>query len=124
MATMIKGITVNLYEMQETDTNAFNEAIYAPVKHSVANVLVTPATEQEILDTVNLTGRRAVYTLCIPKGDAHDWTNQIVEFFGRKWRTIGEPIEWIEAMVPLDWNMKVRVESFVDVPELPDPPSL
>ena len=53
MATMIKGITVNLYEMQETGTNAFNEAIYAPVKHSVANVLVTPATEQEILDWFN-----------------------------------------------------------------------
>ena len=124
MATMIKGITVTLYELQETGTNAFNEAVYATVKHSVANVLVTPASEQEILDTVNLTGRKAVYTLCIPKGDSHDWTNQYVEFFGRKWRTIGEPIMWIEDMVPLDWNMKVRVESCVDIPDIPAPLSL
>lgn len=110
----IKGITVTLIRMVQTGVNALNEAVYSPQAVDVANVLVAPATEQEILDTINLTGRRAVYTLGIPKGDKHDWTNQRVRFFGKEWRTIGEPIEGIEELIPGHWNKKVRVESIVE----------
>ena len=110
----IKGITVTLIQMVQTGVNALNEAVYSPQAVDVENVLVAPATEQEILDTINLTGRRAVYTLGIPKGDTHDWANQRVRFFGNEWRTIGEPIEGIEDLIPLHWNKKVRVESIVE----------
>lgn len=110
----IKGITVTLIQMVQTGVNALNEAVYSPQAVDVENVLVAPATEQEILDTINLTGRRAVYTLGIPKGDTHDWANQRVRFFGNEWRTIGEPIEGIEELIPLSWNKKVRVESIVE----------
>lgn len=110
----IKGITVTLIQMVQTGVNALNEAVYTPQEIDVENVLVAPATEQEILDMINLTGRRAVYTLGIPKGDTHDWANQRVRFFGNEWRTIGEPIEGIEELIPLSWNKKVRVESIVE----------
>lgn len=116
----IHGITVTLHELTLDSYNAFNEAVYVPTLTSVDNVIVAPASEQEILDTINLTGRKAVYTLGIPKGDTHVWTNTIVEFFGRKWRTIGEPIEGIEDMIPLAWNKKVRCESLVEEPEPQD----
>lgn len=99
-----------LYNRTQTGTDAFNRPTYAETAETVDNVLIEPLSEAEILDVQNLTGRRAVYRLCIPKGDAHTWTDRTVEFYGQKWHTIGETQEWIEAMVPLEWNRKVRVE--------------
>lgn len=109
---MIQGITVTLYQKKETGTDAFNRPIYEEVAEQVANVLVSPTQETEVLDVLNLTGRKAVYTLAIPKGDTHDWENVKVEFFGKTWRTIGMPISGIDDLIPLQWNTKVRVENY------------
>lgn len=109
---MIHGITVTLYQKKETGVDAFKRPIYEEVAEQVANVLVSPTQETEVLDVLNLTGRKAVYTLAIPKGDVHNWENVKVEFFGKTWRTIGMPISGIEELVPLQWNMKVRVENY------------
>lgn len=111
-ASIIKGITITLYEKVQTGTDALNRKTYSETAVNVDNVLISPTTEDEITDTLNLTGRRAVYTLGIPKGDTHDWTDSTVEFFGKKFRTIGSPLEGIEAMIPLEWNRKVRCEVF------------
>ncbi len=35
-----------------------------------------------------------------------------VEFFGRKFRTYGAVTEGIEALIPLSWNRKVKVERY------------
>lgn len=116
--TAIHGIPVTLYETTATGTNALNETVYATQATTVYNVVVAPASEQEILDTLNITGRKAVYTLHIPKGDTHDWCNARVDFVlngvTRRCRTIGEPIEYIDDMVPLSWNKKVRCETLVE----------
>lgn len=106
----IRGIPIILYETVETGTDAFNRPVYEQREVTVENVLVSPLTAEEATDAMNLTGRRAVYQLCLPKGDNHDWANKTVSFFGKDWRTIGEVEEWIEAMVPLSWNKKVKVE--------------
>lgn len=116
----IHGITVKLHELTVDSYNGFNEPVYVQTVTEVENVIVAPASEQEILDTINLTGRKAVYTLGIPKGDTHAWANTIVEFFGRQWRTIGEPTMGIDDMIPLSWNKKVRCESLVEEPESQD----
>lgn len=107
---LIQGITIYLYNETQTGTDAFNRPVYETEVVAVDNVLIEPMTETEVLDTLNLTGRKAVYRLCLPKGDTHDWTDKTVEFYGEKWRTIGDTLEWIESMVPLAWNKKVRVE--------------
>ncbi len=67
----------------------------------------------EVLETVNLYGKKAIYTLSVPKGDTHNWENTFVEFFGERWRTIGKPKEYMEHQIPLAWNKQVRVESIV-----------
>lgn len=108
----IKGITVTLYEKTQTGTDAFNDPIYTETAINVDNVLVYPSTQTEILETVNLYGRKAVYTLGIPKGDTHDWENRRIDFFGQSWRSFGIPSQGIEDMIPLDWNMKVTVERY------------
>ena len=90
----IHGIPVTLHELTATGTNALNETIYTTKTATVDNVVVAPSSEQEILDTLNITGRKAVYTLCIPKGDTHDWTaGKKVSFFGNDWRIIAIPTE-------------------------------
>lgn len=110
---MIKGISVRLHVKTAAQADAFNHATYTDSTITVQNVLVAPVSDEEILDTLNLTGKRAVYQLGIPKGDTHDWENTEVEFFGETWRTIGKPTEGIDAMIPLQWNKKVKVESIV-----------
>ena len=77
---MIKGITVTLYSRTQTGTDAFNAPIYTEEPVDVADVLVAPMSDEEILDTLNLTGRRAKYQLGIPKGDTHIWEGCVVVF--------------------------------------------
>lgn len=107
------GITVTLYERTNTGVDALNHPIYAETPVPVENVLVAPMATTEILDTYNLTGRRAEYQLAIPKGDAHEWkAGQKVSFFGEDWRIIDIPEEGIEWLIPLSWNKKVKVERY------------
>lgn len=110
MASRLRGINVTLYDKIEIGRDGFNKPIYKDEGVVIENVLVEPMTSAEILETLSLTGRRAVYRLGIPKGDAHEWENKKVNFFGKDWRTIGPALEGIEDMIPLDWNKKVQVE--------------
>lgn len=109
---MLKGISVTLYERTQGTADGFNRPTYTVTPVTVENVLVAPASEQEVLDSINLTGRKVVYTLGIPKGDNHDWEDVTVEFWGEKFHTVGMPTSGIEAMIPLSWNTKVRVERY------------
>ena len=110
---MLRGITVTLWERTENGVDAFNKPRYDETAVQVKNVLVTPAGEtgEELLDATDLVSREADYTLAIPKGDSHQWgTGCKVEFFGESFRIIGKPTKGIEALIPLSWNMKVRVQ--------------
>lgn len=50
------------------------------------------------------------YTLGIPKGDQNIWSDRKLSFFGRTFRTIGLPVQGIEANIPLCWHKKVKAE--------------
>src|SRR5690625_1973009 len=110
--SMIKGITVTLINKKQIDTDPFGNPIFDDVEIEVDNVLVKPTSTEEIVDTLNLTGKKAVYTLAIPKGDENDWENAEVYFFNQKWSTFGFVTEGIEHLIPLDWNKKVMVERY------------
>lgn len=109
---MIKGITVILHEKKEVGKDKFNHPIYESESTEVENVLVAPVSTNEILDTQNLIGKKAVYNIAIPKGDTHIWKDNKVEFFGEMWRVVGFPQAGIEANIPLDWNEKWMVERY------------
>ena len=110
--TQIKGITVTLIDKVKTGIDGFGKLIYKDVSIEVDNVLVAPTSTDDVANQLNLTGKKAIYTLAIPKGDSHDWTNKEVQFFGERWRTVGIPLEGIDSMIPLDWNKKVTVEIY------------
>lgn len=108
----IKGITVRLINLVETGEDNIGSPIFEEIAVEIPNVLVVPASSDDTIDSVSLYGDRAVYMLGIPKGDTHNWENQIVEFFGCRWKTLGIPLEGIEDNIPLKWNKKVMVERY------------
>lgn len=108
----IKGIKVVLYEKTQTGTDPFNKPIYSETPVSVDNVLVGEPTTNEITDSISLHGRKAQYTLAIPKGDTHNWENAKIEFFGQTWQSFGIPVQGIEENIPLSWNKKVWVSRY------------
>lgn len=108
----MKGITVILYEKRQTGTDAFNRPTYEDAPVEVDNVLIGEPSSEDVVNELSLSGKRLAYTLAIPKGDGHIWTDRKVEFWGETFRTIGDPTQGIESLIPLDWNKKVKVERY------------
>lgn len=108
----MKGITVTLISKGVTGYDPFGAPIYGETEIEVPNVLVSPTLSDDIINQLSLTGRKAVYTLAIPKTDTNDWENQEVRFFDERWRVFGIPTKGIDHLVPGDWNTKVMVERY------------
>ncbi|MGM0166938.1 hypothetical protein IGI39_001918 [Enterococcus sp. AZ135] len=108
----LKGITIILVDKIEDGKDPFSKPTYKDKDIEIENVLIQPTSSDDIVNQLNLTGKKAVYTLAIPKGDMHDWEDKEVKFFGKRWRTFGIPLEGIEKLIPLDWNKKVMVERY------------
>lgn len=111
---MIKGISVTLHVKDTLHgvTDDFGKVTYPETTVAVDDVLVSPASDDDVASTLALYGKRAAYVLAIPKGDTHDWEDTTVEFFGRTWRTIGFSVIGIDDLIPLRWNRKVKVEAY------------
>lgn len=112
MTCKIHGIPVKLLQKTPIGEDPFGHPITEDREIVVDNVLVSPATSEDVINELNLSGKRAVYKLGIPKGDNNVWENQTVEFFNQKWRTIGVALEGIEDLIPLDWNKQIMVERY------------
>lgn len=110
--TRIKGITVTLINKIKVGLDAFGAPIFEEQPKSVDNVLVSPTSSQEVLDALNLLGKKAVYTMAIPKGDNNVWQDQKVQFYGETWQVIGFSQKGIEDNIPLDWNDKWMVTRY------------
>ena len=109
----IKGIPVTLYQKIDTgEVDGFNRPIYEEESEIVENVLVTPAEYTDVINQLDLNGRKAVYILGIPKGDQHVWEDNDVEFFGERFHVFTPLVRGIEDLIPLDWNGKVMVEKY------------
>lgn len=107
---LIRGIPVTLYVRTDSGTtDAFGRAVVTETPTVVDNVLIQPLQRTTDVPTeeTNITGEKTSYILGIPKGDAHDWKNCRVSFFGDTFRT--ESAEWqgIASMIPGDWNRKI-----------------
>lgn len=110
---MIKGITVTLRTKTRSGTDAFNRDTYEEREISVDNVLVAPASSEEVAEALNLYGKKVVYTLGIPKGDTNVWEDATIVLpgpFAGVYHAVGYPTAGIDSMIPLSWNKKVNVE--------------
>ncbi len=96
MRQMIKGTDITLYSGSDTET--------------VSNVLIGGFAGAQSAVLAESGKAPQAYTLAIPKGDTHEWTDRIVEFFDSKFRTLGYPEQGIEDNIPLFWHKLVRVQ--------------
>ena len=108
----MNGISITLYDKRKTGEDAFGKPVYTETPVTVENVLIGEPSGEEITDALNLYGKHVAYTLAIPKGDSHTWTDRTVEFFGEKFRVIGHPTQGLDHLIPIAWNKKVRVEHY------------
>lgn len=108
----MQGITVLLTEKLEIEKDPFGESVFEETQTEIENVLVAPASSEDIMNGLSIHGKRIAYNLAIPKGDTHNWEDTVVEFWGRKFRTIGIPKEGIEDLIPLSWNRQISVECY------------
>lgn len=77
-------------------------------EETIDDVLIGEPTSSAPTDRTD--GRLLGFTLGIPKGDAHDWTDRMVEFWGKRFRTLGYPQRGIEENIPLRWGQNIKVE--------------
>lgn len=112
MKEMISGETVRLKTKVQTGTDEFKRPIYEESFVNVENVLVGVPSSEDVVNELNLSGKKIAYTLGIPKGDTHSWVDTEVEIWGELYRTIGYPTQGIDENIPLSWNKKVQVERY------------
>lgn len=110
----IKGVPIILNEQVVTGTDSYNREITEEMPVTIENVVVGQPTSDDILNEYNLSGKTISYVLAIPKDDNHNWENTTVEFYGRKWRTVGLPQEYMGDFMGKDfpWNKKVKVTAY------------
>ena len=108
----IRGITVVLYDKKQIGVDEFNTPMYEETEIEVKDVLVAPSTSDDIVTSTDLVGKKAIYTLAIPKGDTNVWENRKVKIFGELFQVFGFTLQGIEENIPLKWNKKVMVEKY------------
>jgi hypothetical protein len=112
MRLSIKGIPVKLSVKTQTGIDGFNRPTYEVFQEVVENVLVGEPSAEDVVNEINLSGKRIAYVLAIPKGDTHTWENTEVEFWGMTFKTVGILTQGIDDNIPLQWNKKVKVERY------------
>lgn len=108
MSMVIKGEEIQLVKHTLKEFDAFGSPIYEDSIINVPNVVISPVSTDDVIETLNMTGKKAVYQLCIPKNDTNEWKDTEVIFWGERYRTIGIPKQYM--FTPLEWNKQVQVE--------------
>lgn len=111
------SIPVTLYEKTENGKDAFNRPVYTENPVVVEHCLVQQNVTDDITTQLSVEGKKAVYTIAIPKGDTHNWMDSKVEFSLVpnqiiKCKTFGFPLQGIESMMPLEWHTQIRCERY------------
>lgn len=113
----LKGVSIIIEVKTQTGTDPFGKPIFSTTWDTVDNVLVGQPDPEEVKQTLDIQGKKVIYKLAIPKGDAHDWENVRVMLpqpysFAGTYMTVGFPISGIDELIPLSWNQKVLLERY------------
>lgn len=108
----IQGQTVKLYDTSQTDTDPFGQPIMTEEVVEIENVLIEPASNEDITNSLDIDGKKVTYILHIPRTDTHDWRDKKVEFYGQIFRTFGDCLIYDPDLTPLEWGKKIKVERY------------
>ena len=109
----LHGVTVKLYNRAVVTYDELNAPVYSFTCTEVDNVLPGQPSTSDIVESVDLSGKRADCVLGIPKGDTHTWADAIVEVWpGEFYETIGWPMTGVQDLIPLQWDRNVRAARY------------
>lgn len=108
----IKGQTVKLHVKTSSGRDPFGKETFSEDIVEVENVLCEPASNDAVIEELQMSGKRVVYILHLPKDDTNNWEDSIVEFNEKTWKTFGDCLVYDEEMTPLCWNKKIKVERY------------
>lgn len=106
------GVKVSLLQKVRTGANEFLAPVFSEIWVDVDDVLIGEPSGEDIVNDLNLYGKRLAYTLGIPKKDDHEWVDTEVRFWGHRFKTYGHPTQGIAENIPGRWNKKVKVELY------------
>ena len=111
---MIKGIPITLYIETVVDHDPYGADIVEREAVTIPNVVIGQPSSDVVISELSVSGKHIVYNLAIPADDTHDWDNKIVEFYGRRWRTIGIPTQFMDGFMGDNWawNKQIKVEAY------------
>lgn len=108
----MKGESVFLLQKEIRDYDALGAPIFEEKWVKIDDVLIGQPSTDDIITTQQLYGKVVSYTLGIPKGDTHEWTDTRVRFWNDEWLTIGYPMTGTPENIPLRWGKNVKVEHY------------
>lgn len=106
------GETVTITQRSEVGRDGFNNPIFEDTETDVENVLVAPATGDDVIESVRPEGSEVKYTLYFPKTFVGKLENERVKVRGDWLDVIGCPDCFDLNNCPTDWNMVVKVGVF------------
>lgn len=114
--SLIKGVTVTLYESTVVGVDAFNAPVISETAVNVDNVLITPAAPEDVTSEYELYGKHIAFTLHISKGDNHNWLDAKVVLpapWSKTVKTYGDYQIWDAQNIPhTKWNKNIKVEAY------------
>ena len=108
----MKGTTVRLAVKTVTGYDPFGAPIETEELVEVDDVLIGQPSSDDVTSATQLHGARVDFVLGIPKGDTHEWRDTFVEFWGKRFRTVGEPATAELENIPLRWGSTIKVERY------------
>ena len=108
----MKGTTIQLVVKTVESTDPFGAPVYKEELVDIPDVLVGSPSSDEVVNALQMYGKKIAFTLGIPKGDTHSWIDTDVVIWGERYRTIGYPTTGEQANIPLRWGQNVQVERY------------
>lgn len=108
----MKTVTVQIAVKTQTGTDPFGAPIETEELIDVPGCLVGQPTSDQIVQAMELYGKKIAFTIGVPKGDTHVWTDTDVIIWGERFRTVGFPETGIQENIPLKWGQNVKVERY------------
>lgn len=113
MSGLIKGVDAVVLRYPEESADRLGNPVKGePTSETVRNVLVTPGRTSD-LDASRPEGVNVALTLHFPKGYGQRLEGCEVALTGDyagTYRVVGDPLPYIEANTPGEWNLPVEVE--------------
>lgn len=113
--SIVKGLSVILYEKTKVGEDDFGQDIYEEIPISIPNVFIQPVSDDAIVNNIEVAGTHNSYVLHIPKKDTHKWEDSKVYLpspYDVTVKTYSTGLIYREDLAPLDWNKQIKAEIY------------